>query len=169
MATACLDHRSRVRVNLRLRGHAYHLGGCRRISSLRHLVAELQNKSSPSNRRGTGKAERIIARTSIARKSRRGCRGEGTYEARHRCFCSSSSCFPQTDLRKHRWPPQVGADEKLDWRNQALSQLCAFCSPDRRKESANEMEMQSYVDREACPMRLIVANQAGAPWSWYLV
>jgi hypothetical protein len=77
MATACLDHRSRVRVNLRLRGHAYHLGGCRRISSLRHLVAELQNKSSPSNRRGTGKAERIIARTSIARESRRGCRGEG--------------------------------------------------------------------------------------------
>src|ERR1022692_2966917 len=77
MATACLDHRSRVRVNLRLRGHAYHLGGCRRISSLRHLVAELQNKSSPSNGRGTGKAERIIARTSIARESRRGCHGEG--------------------------------------------------------------------------------------------
>ena len=121
MATACLDHRSRVRVNLRLRGHAYHLGGCRRISSLRHLVAELQNKSSPSNRRGTGKAERIIARTSIARESRRGCRGEGTYEARHRGFCSSSSCFPQTDLRKHRWPPQVGADEKLDWRSQAIT------------------------------------------------
>ena len=33
----------------------------------------------------------------------------------------------------------------------------------------SEIEMQSYVDREACPMRLIVANQAGAPWSWYLV
>src|ERR1039457_998688 len=24
-----------------------------------------------------------------------------------------------------------------EWREQALSQLCAFCSPDRRKESAN--------------------------------
>jgi len=28
---------------------------------------------------------------------------------------------------------------------------------------------KTYVDREGCLIRLIVANQAGAPWSWYLV
>src|SRR6266446_131837 len=46
-------------------------------------------------------------------------------------------CFPAASMQKPSKMLAVLLIEEHYTRNQALSQLCAFCSPDRRKESAN--------------------------------
>jgi hypothetical protein len=59
------------------------------------------------------------------------------------------------------------------FRSRKCSGVSMHSLPDARASTPGSITWQTtktYVDREGCPIRLIVANQAGAPWSsWNLV